>query len=107
MEENVIDSPTSIFQWGIKWIVLKEKLGCQIVERSFDKWKHGERDVFCLPLKDKRKTPFYPRVFETRLRGKHGEQEHKKAIRDVQFLKNFRQTENTTSESCTPYYQKS
>ena len=36
-----------------------------------------------------KKTLCYPRFFGTKLRGKHGELEHKKAIRGVSSLKQF------------------
>ena len=59
---------------------LKNKSGCQIVEEMFDKRKTRRATcLFCLPLKDERKTLSYPRFFGTKLRGKHGELEHKKS----------------------------
>ena len=77
---NGIDSPTSVSQWRIKWRVLSRNHGCQIVERMFGKWKtRRTRCLFCLPLKDEWKTLCYTRFFGTKLRGKHGEVEHKKS----------------------------
>ena len=84
-----IDSPTSVFQWRIKWRVKSPRLpNCR---KNVDKWK-----TFC-----------YPRFFGTKLRGKHGELEDKKAIRDVLLLKKFLTNEKTMSKSCTLYSQNS
>ena len=49
----------------------------------------SEMFFFCLSVKSERKTLCYRRFFGTKLREKHGELQHKKAIRDVLLLKQF------------------
>ena len=41
-----IDSPTSIFQWRIKWRVLKTNQDVKLLKGCLTNEKHGERDVY-------------------------------------------------------------